>query len=274
VTSPPSPTEAEDLSDEGTMTFWEHLEELRTRLLKALVAAAIGGAFGWFYRKQLLLWLAKPLMDAWPKELGPVTIHISELAEAFFMYLKIAFLGGFVLAFPLIAYQIWAFIAPGLYKKEKRFALAFVSISCGLFALGSYFCWRFAFPLAAQYLLSYAGQDPDLNLPIQPTLMITQYVSFITKILIAFGLIFELPVVVAFLAAFRVLDHTHLLKFFRYFVVVAFIVAALLTPPDPLSQIMMAVPLVLLYGISIGVAFLINRRHKARDAAPADAEAP
>lgn len=263
-----APAEKEAEHDEGAMTIWEHLDELRSRLVKALLAAVVGAGVGWYFRKTMFLFLAQPLKDAWvPAKYGPFEIHFRALGEGFVMYLKIAILGGFVMAFPLIAYQIWAFVAPGLYKKEKKYSILFVLSSCGLFVMGSYFSWRFAFPVAAEYLLSYGGIDPDLpGVIIKPTLMITEYIGFITKMLMAFGIIFELPVVVLFLSVAGLINHTHLIKFFRYFIVIAFVIAAILTPPDPLSQIMMAVPLMLLYGISIGVAWLFGRK----DAAPND----
>ncbi len=256
-----APEKKETEHDEGAMTIWEHLDELRSRLVKALLAAVLGAGVGWYFRKSILLFLAKPLIDAWDPSLGPPEIHFKALGEGFVMYLKIAILGGFVMAFPLIVYQIWAFVAPGLYKNEKKYSILFVLSSCGLFVMGSYFSWRFAFPVAAKYLLSYAGKDPDLHgLVITPTLMITEYIAFVTKMLMAFGIIFELPVVVLFLSVAGLINHTHLIKFFRYFIVIAFVIAAILTPPDPLSQIMMALPLMLLYGVSIGVAWLFGRK--------------
>lgn len=250
----------EEQHEEGTMTIWEHLEELRARMVKALLAAVLGAALGWYFRGQLLHFLLAPLLESWPTKLGPAAINVKTLPEGFLISLKVAILGGFIMAFPLIAYQLWAFVAPGLYKKEKRYTLLFVASSCGLFAIGSYFSWRFAIPAGFRYMLEYLGPDVIPGVPVVPTLMISDYVNFVTKLLMAFGLIFELPVVVLFLSVAGLINHTHLIKFFRYFVVIAFVISAILTPPDPISQLLMALPLVGLYGFSIGVAYVFGRK--------------
>jgi sec-independent protein translocase protein TatC len=151
-------------------------------------------------------------------------------------------------------------VAPGLYAKEKWIAAPFVIISSALFCTGAYFGWKFVFPIAFQYLISYAQIPLDSALTVQANVMIESYLAFVIQALLAFGIVFEIPVVVFFLALAGVIDHTHLIKFFRYFVVIAFIVSAVITPPDPLSQILLAAPLILLYGFSIGIAWLVAKR--------------
>lgn len=241
------------------MTFWEHLEELRSRLLKAGVAFLVGGGVAWFYRVEILSWLVTPLVLG-----GSKTLHISSPADAFIAYLKLSLLAGFILALPIIFYQIWAFVAPGLYAKERRFAIPFVASSTFLFCAGGYFGWKFAFPVAFEYLLGFV--EGDETFAIQDVIMVDEYLQMVTRMLIAFGVVFELPVLAFFLSVAGLINHTHLLKFFRYFVVIAFVLAAILTPPDILSQFLLAVPLVLLYVVSIGIAWLVTRqRQKAKE---------
>jgi sec-independent protein translocase protein TatC len=255
------PPEGED----GSMTLWEHLEELRSRIVRAGIAFVVGAVLCWIYKEKLLLWVTSPFSVAWEGAgLGNhATLNFGEPAALFLAYVRLSALAGFIFALPIILYQVWAFIAPGLYSKEKRFAIPFVISSCALFAGGGWFGWKFAFPAAFQFLLSFSGQlDPKLDL--HPTVMIGDYIEFVTRLFIAFGATAELPIVAVFLSVAGLITHRHLIKFFRYFIVVAFVIAAVLTPPDPMSQIMMAVPLIGLYGISILVAWLITAARERR----------
>ncbi len=247
--------------DEG-MTFWEHLEELRSRLLKIAAAAALGATCAWFYRETILLWLVTPFRDAWiDLDLAnEPQLNFPDPAGLFVAYLKLSITAGLVLSLPIIFYQIWAFVAPGLYSREKRFAIPFVTASTLLFAGGAYFGMTAAFPLAFRYLLSFAG--PIEGFAVNPTIMVGDYVAFITRMLLVFGSVSELPVLVFFLTVAGLIDHTHLIKFFRYFVVLAFVLGAVLTPPDLLSQFLLAMPLTLLYVISIGIAWVFSRKRR------------
>jgi sec-independent protein translocase protein TatC len=249
------PPEGED----GSMTLWEHLEELRGRIVRMAVAFLIGAVVSWIYRKPLLAWVTKPFLLAW-KEAGldhKASLNFGEPAALFLSYVKLSALAGFIFALPIILYQIWAFIAPGLYSKEKRFAIPFVASSCLLFAGGGWFGWQFAFPAAFKFLLGFAG-ELDGGLDLTPTVMIGDYIEFVTRLFIAFGATAELPILSVFLTVAGLITHRHLIKFFRYFIVVAFVIAAVLTPPDPMSQVMMAVPLIGLYGISILISWAIT----------------
>lgn len=249
----------EEILDEG-MTFWEHLEELRSRLLKMLVAAGIGGAAAWFIRERILLWLVKPYRDAW-QDLNfntPPQLNFPDPAGLFIAYLKLSLIGGLVMALPIMFYQLWAFVAPGLYSREKRFAIPFVVASTGLFASGAYFGMTFVFPVAFRYLLGFAGTVEGFQ--VNPVIMVEEYINFIARMLLAFGTVFELPVVVFFLSVAGIVNHTHLIKFFRYFIVLAFLIAAVITPPDLMSQFMLAVPLCILYVLSIGIAYLFRKK--------------
>jgi sec-independent protein translocase protein TatC len=269
----PPPPKAEP-EPEHAMTLWEHLDELRSRIIRMILAFVGGGIFSWIYREELLGWLTAPFVKAWPK-VGPgaaeqAALHFPSPASLFLAYVRLAMIGGLVFSLPFILYQLWAFIAPGLYSREKKFAAPFVISSCALFALGGWFGWRFAFPVAFQYLLGFADFKGLSGIKIEPTVMISEYIEFVTHMLLAFGFMSELPVLVFFLSIAGLVNHRHLLKFFRYFVVVAFVVAAVITPPDPMSQLMLAVPLIFLYGVSILVAFVFGRKNlKKEEAKPA-----
>jgi sec-independent protein translocase protein TatC len=252
--------DAQPKTEEGTMTLWEHLEELRSRIIRMILSFLVGGVVAWIYRERLLKWLTQPFVSA-----GGATLHFPSPAALFISYVRLAAMAGLVFALPLILYQVWAFVAPGLYSREKKFALPFVVSSCALFAAGGYFGWRFAFPVAFHYLLSFAGQVGGID--IVPTVMVSEYIDFVSHMLLAFGFAAELPVLVFFLAIAGIVDHKSLIRFFRYFVVLAFVISAVLTPPDPLSQLMLALPLCVLYGISILVAYIFSKRRRDEAAA-------
>jgi sec-independent protein translocase protein TatC len=257
---PSDPVEEE--SDDGSMTLWEHLEELRGRIVRMAIAFLIGAIACWIYKEAIFSWLTEPFVNAWKASVltqtgKEPTITFGSPAALFISYVRLSALSGFVFALPFILYQVWAFVAPGLYSREKRFALPFVFSSCGLFALGGYFGWAVAFPAAFQFLLGMA--KPLDHLKIEPTIMVGEYIEFVTRMFLAFGAAAELPVLSFFLTVAGVVTHRELIKFFRYFIVVAFIIAAIVTPPDPLSQILLAVPLIGLYGIGIAVSWVFTR---------------
>ena len=269
--------------EEGTMTLWEHLEELRSRIVRMAIAFAIGAIVCWIYREQLLFWLTEPYCVAWKNAglPGECSLNFGAPAALFISYVRLSALAGLIFALPIILYQVWAFIGPGLYSREKKFAIPFVVSSCGLFALGGWFGWKFAFPAAFTFLLDFSTKAPEKGADVanklsggaavQPMVMIGDYIEFVTRMFIAFGATAELPILAVFLTVAGLITHRHLIKFFRYFIVVAFVIAAVLTPPDPMSQVMMAVPLIGLYGVSIGVAWAITvAREKAAKEAPTE----
>lgn len=254
------------VGDDLQMTFWEHLEELRGRILKALVAFAIGAGVAWYFRETVLVWLTTPFVNAWTQSISDQrpALHFPAPAALFIAYLRLSLIAGFVFALPMIFYQLWAFVAPGLYARERRFAIPFVVSSTLLFIGGGYFGWKFAFPVAFKYLLDFSGSlgTGTLKIAIEPTVMIGDYLDFISRMLLAFGAVFELPVLVFFLSVAGIIDHTHLIKFARYFVVLSFFIAAIITPPDIMSQFLLAIPLCLLYVLSIGIAWLMRKNKK------------
>jgi sec-independent protein translocase protein TatC len=249
---------------ESTMTFWEHLEELRKRLVRATLAYVLGAGVAWYFREPILLWVTAPFTEAWSTSHipGAPALHFAAPAALFMAYLKLSLLGGLVLSLPFILYQLWAFVAPGLYARERRYGLLFVVSSCVLFVCGSLFGFRFAFAPAFEYFLSFAGPVGGAAFQVTPTVMVDDYMSFVIQMLVAFGLIFELPVLVFFLSIAGIIDHKFLIGYWRHFVVVAFIVGAIFSPPDVMSQCMLALPMLVLYLVSIGIAFFFAKKRQ------------
>ncbi|MBW2524350.1 MAG: twin-arginine translocase subunit TatC [Deltaproteobacteria bacterium] len=247
------------------MTLWEHLTELRRRLVYSLLTMFIGCMLAWYFREQLMSELVEPFAMAWRIEkLGDeITLHFATPAAAFIAYLKLALLGGTALASPMIFYQIWRFVAPGLYAREKRFVIPFVISSSLLFVGGGYFGWRAAFPIAFRYLLGLSGNLGAQDIAIVPTVMMGDYIDFVTRMLLAFGLIFEIPLLVFFLSIAKIINYLHLIHYGRWFVLGAFAVAAVFTPPDIASQLIMAIPMVVLYGVSILLAMIFGPKPSA-----------
>lgn len=260
-------------NDDGSMTLWEHLEELRGRIVRMALAFLVGAIVCWIYKETILGWLTVPFVEAWKQgnHSEKASLHFGAPADLFISYVRLSALSGFLVALPIILYQLWAFIAPGLYSREKKFAIPFVVSSVLLFVGGGYFGYKVAFPAAFNFLINF-GTLPKETVPgllpeIKPTVMIGDYVEFVTRMFLAFGAVAELPVLAFFLTVAGLITHRHLIKFFRYFIVVAFIISAVITPPDPLSQILLAVPLIGLYGVSIGVSWIFTKNRERAAAA-------
>lgn len=240
-----------------TMPLTAHLEELRWRIVKAAIAIAIAFAVTYTFADALFAFLTSPLLA----NLGDrVNLIGTGVAEAFFTKLKVSLIAAVFLASPVIFFQIWAFIAPGLYESEKSYARPFVFFATFFFALGAAFCFYAVFPLAFQF---FVGEFQSIG--VEPTLRISEYLTFSSRMLLAFGAIFEMPVFTFFLARIGAVDHTMMIAWFRYAIVVIFIVAAILTPPDAASQLLMAGPMVALYGLSIGIAYVVSGARKPPD---------
>lgn len=247
---------------EQKMTFWEHLEELRRRLIRAVIAYVVGVCIAWSYRDEILAWLWQPFAESWKAQgiPGEPTLNFAAPSDAFMAYMKLSLMGGLLIAAPVIFYQLWSFIAPGLYAKEKKYVIPFVFFSTVLFVGGGLFGWRIAFPITFDYFLGLAGMAKDAGLAIQPVVMMGEYLDFVRQLLLAFGIVFELPLVILFLSMAGVVNWLQLLRFGRWFVLLAFIVGAVLSPPDATSQIVMAVPLCILYFASIVLAYFFGQR--------------
>lgn len=241
---------------EEKQTFIEHLEELRKRLIISLIAVGIGFGICYIFSKEIFQLLMIPLQKALPKG---ATMIFTTPAEAFFTYFKVALLAGIFAASPVILYQIWLFVAPALYSHEKKYVIPFVISSTLLFIGGAAFGYFIVFPFGFKFLLSFAT---DL---IQPAPRLKESLSFCSMLLFAFGLTFELPLLILFLSKVGVVNARMLARNRRYAIVAIFIVAAILTPPDVVSQLMMAIPLLILYEAGIWIAKIFGRRHEEKD---------
>jgi len=256
----PKKTPMPEESEAEGMTLWEHLDELRSRLIKMILAFVVGGITAWTQKDRLIIVITQPFIEAWKgggHDTGPKLTYLAPAAR-FIAEIRIAMIAGLVFALPIMLWQVWSFIAPGLYSKEKRYAAPFVFVSCGLFAGGGYFGWRFAFPLAFKFLLGMGDKVGELT--VEANITINDYLEFVSRMLVAFGVAAELPVLVFFLSVAGLITYKHMLKFFRYFLVLDFIIAAVITPPDMMSQLLLAIPLALLYGVSIIVAWIFGRK--------------
>ena len=246
---------------EDKMPFTAHLTELRKRLIISFVAVGVGFALAYAFSSEIFEWLVQPLIRVLPP--GDKLVFTA-LPEAFFIYLKVSLIAGIVLASPMIFYQLWMFVAPGLYHKEKRLVLPFVLISSLLFAGGALFGYYVVFPTAFRFLVGFSTE----NIRALPALQ--QYLSLCLKLLLGFGLIFEFPVLAYFLGRAGIINSRMMAKNRRIAILLIFIVAAILTPPDVVSQILLAIPLYLLFEISILVVKFSGRKKKEEKDEPAD----
>ena len=242
---------------DAEMPLTAHLEELRWRVVKALLAIFLGFAIAYVYADTLFAILIRPITLA----AGDSTVKLigTGVTEAFFTKLKVAFIAGIFLAAPAILYQVWQFVAPGLYDEEKIYVVPFVFFGTFFFVAGAWFCYAFVFQVGYAFFLE---QYADIG--IEPTLRISEYLSFSARMLLAFGVTFELPVIAYFLSRIGMIDHQTLIRPWRYAVLVIFVIAAVLTPgPDVASQMLLVAPLIVLYGASIVIAYFVSTRRTA-----------
>jgi sec-independent protein translocase protein TatC len=239
------------MDEEGKAPFTAHLEELRKRLITCFIAVGVGFAICYGFKEKLFQILVQPLLRV--METGE-TLIFTGLPEAFFTYLKVALLSGLMLAAPIIIYQFWMFVAPGLYDREKRLMLPIIFLSSFFFVGGALFGYFIVFPWGFKFFLGFAD-DYIRALP-----SMKEYMGFSAKLLLAFGLVFELPLVITFLAKLGLVSVDFLKKNRKYALLLFFAGAAILTPPDVVTQIMMALPLMLLYEISILGARIFGRQ--------------
>ena len=233
--------------------FLAHLEELRRRLVVCAIAIGIGFIICYIFSKQLFSFLILPLTKVLPAD---SQLIFTNLPEMFITYIKVALVAGIILAIPIIFYQLWMFLAPALYQKEKGYFIPFVFFSSILFVAGSLFGYFVVFPYGFKFFMSFATED------IQALPSVKQYFSFAIRLLLAFGLVFEMPVVVFFMTKIGLITPDSMKKFRKFAILSSFILSAILTPPDVATQIMMALPIIILYELSIFISQGVHSKKK------------
>lgn len=233
-----------------------HIADLRKRLVISSITVVIMFFACFSFYEPILEWMMAPVKHALPAGTSMIAV---EIQETFFTAMKVAFFGGFIISLPVIFWQLWLFLAPGLYDHEKKLVVPFVFFATLMFLLGASFAYYIVVPVGFDFLIAF-GNSVVSVLP-----SIGKYVGFFTKLLIGFGIAFELPVITFFLAKIGLVNDQMLKDFFRYAVVLIFIISAVLTPPDVISQVLMAAPLLILYGVSIYIAKVFNPAQKEEE---------
>jgi len=255
------------MTDDEKQPFLGHLEELRKRLVACAIAVGVGFVASYAFSERLFQLLILPLKAVMP---AGERLIFTNLPEMFFTYLKVAFLSGILLMAPFIFYQLWMFVAPGLYRHEKKFVIPFVITSTILFVGGSLFGYFVVFPFGFKFFIGFSNEY------VKALPSVKEYFSFAVKLLFAFGIVFELPVVIFFLTKMGIVTPQALRRKRKYAILLTFVVGAILTPPDVITQCMMAVPLILLYEIGILVSIMARKKKeeklKAEEAAGEEEE--
>ncbi|HYG46772.1 MAG TPA: twin-arginine translocase subunit TatC [Allosphingosinicella sp.] len=249
--------------DETRAPLMEHLIELRRRLIWSFLALGVAFAVSFYFAGQIFGFLVQPLIEGFGGP-GEGRLVYTKLYEAFFTEVRVALFAAFFLAFPIIAIQLWAFVAPGLYAKEKRAFLPFLIATPVLFVGGGALAYYVVMPLAIRFFLGYQGQIPGIQQEALPAM--GEYLSFVMHFILAFGISFLLPILLILLERAGLVTRDQLKSGRRYAILVAFVIAAVATPPDIISQFMLAIPLILLYELSL-VAIWFTERKRAKEKA-------
>src|ERR1700730_2553165 len=241
------------------MSFLEHLEELRKRLIYSIVAVAVGFFACWAYAERIYEIVQRPVIEALKHNGVPERLTFLNPTEPFNLYLKTAFLAGVFVTSPFVLYQVWMFISPGLYRHEKRYVMPFMASTILLFLSGGYFGYQLVFPAALEFLIGYGKQ-------FQPMITIGEYSDLFLTVILGLGVVFELPILVFFLALMGVVSAGWMWRNVRYSILVIFVIAAIITPTaDILNMCIFAAPMIGLYLASIGIAYLVHpKQRKAR----------
>jgi sec-independent protein translocase protein TatC len=246
-------------ADALRMSIIEHLRELRVRLIRAALAIAAGFIVAYFFSDQLFAALTLPIRQVSHDKLLLIGTGVG---EAFFTKIKVSLVAGLFLASPAVFYEVWKFIAPGLYQTERKMAFPFIIFATIFFISGGYFCWAVVFKVGYAFFL-----DQYSSIGVTPTIRISEYLAFSAKLMLAFAITFEMPIFAFFLTRLGLIDYKMMLKQVRYAILIIFVIAAALTPPDMVSQFLLAIPLLFLYVISVGVSYVFRNKVEAATAA-------
>lgn len=226
-----------EITKKAAMPFLHHLEELRWRLLKSVLTIIVFAGLSFYFSERIFKFLIHPL--------GDVKLYVTEVTGSFYAYLKISLLTGILASLPILFYQLWAFISPGLFEREKKAVLPLVMVSTLLFLLGTGFCYYVTLPISLAFLIGFSGEI------LSPIITVGSYISFASMLLLAFGFGFQLPIISYFLGKIGILSSAFLAHGRRYAIVIMLIVSAIITPPDVFTQLLLAIPLYILYEVSI-----------------------
>jgi sec-independent protein translocase protein TatC len=251
-----APSREQETETMPTMGFLDHLEELRKRIIYSIISIVVGAGLCWGFRERIYGIMQTPIVEVLRKHGLPEKLVYLNPTDPFNLYVKIAALAGLFLTSPFVLYQVWMFISPGLYRREKRYIVPFLVSTITLFTLGGYFGYKVAYPRALDFLIGFGHQ-------FQPTITITEYTHLFLSIVIGMGLIFEMPILVFFLSFMGILSPGFMLKHFRYAVLIIFIIAAIVTPtPDIFNMCVFASPMLGLYALSVGVAYMVHPKQR------------
>jgi sec-independent protein translocase protein TatC len=241
------------------MGFLQHLEELRQRIIKSVLFIIAGFAVCWNYHDRIWNWIQTPIIKALAANHFDTTLVYTNPTEPFNIFLKVALIGGIFVSSPFVLYQVWAFIAPGLYKNEKRYVMPFMFSTVGLFVGGGAFGYYMVYPNALTFLIEFSKQ-------LKPMITIGEYLDLFMTIILGLGIVFEMPILVFFLSLFGIVSAGWMWKNLRYSILVIFLIAAIITPTtDIMNMCVFAAPMIILYIVSIGIAFVVHPKRRNRN---------
>jgi sec-independent protein translocase protein TatC len=243
-----------ELDPRGEMGLLEHLEELRRRLLYSIAAVIVCSLAAYYFAEEIFGFLAKPLLETLPEMQDKMVF--TSLPEVFFVHIKVALFSGIVISVPVLFYQVWRFVVYALHKEEKRLFAPFLLLSSLFFITGAVFCYYVVFPWGFRFFLSYSSES------IMPMITLKDYFKLVTRLILVFGCIFEMPILSAFLSRLGLLSPDWMRKNRKYTILFTFIIAAFLTPPDAVTQLMLAGPMLVLFEVSIWSAALFRRNQR------------